>query len=127
MSRVIMIVLLLFITVGTGAVPKHKTVRKITRAASFPGGTEKLMHFLHDNIKYPLEAKEGGIEGRVIVRFVINEAGGIEQVHLLRGIAPSCDNEALRVIRSMPPWSPAMYKGRKIKSVYVLPVTFRLE
>lgn len=94
--------------------------------AQFLGGEVELMRFLRDKIKYPVVAAEAGIEGKTIIRFVVSKDGSISNVEVLRGADPSLDKEAVRVVKSMPPWVPAMKDGKKVNAYFTLPVTFKL-
>ena len=93
----------------------------------FPGGQTGMMKYLSDNIKYPEEAQEAGIEGRVFTRFVINEDGSVSDVEILRGVHPLLDAEAIRVVKTMPKWTPARQDGKTVKVKYALPLVFRLQ
>ena len=92
----------------------------------FPGGMGELMKFLQVNIRYPKEAQAKGIQGRVIVQFVVNSDGSICEEKLIKSVDPQLDAEAIRVIRSMPKWKPGMQKGKPVRVRFTLPVTFRL-
>lgn len=93
----------------------------------FPdGGMGALMKFLGENIKYPAEAKEKKIQGRVTVQFVVNQDGSISDTKILRGASPLLDAEALRVVGSMPKWKPGMQKGKAVRVRYTIPVVFSL-
>lgn len=93
---------------------------------SFPGGMGALMKFLGKNINYPTIAQENGIQGRVIIQFVVNKDGSIVQPVVVRGVDPYLDKEALRVIKTMPKWSPGEQRGKKVRVKYTVPVTFKL-
>ena len=93
----------------------------------FPGGMGALMQYLAKSIKYPVIAQENGIQGRVTCTFVINKDGSIVDAQVLRGIDPSLDKEALRVINAMPKWSPGKQRGKPVRVKYTVPVTFRLQ
>jgi protein TonB len=93
---------------------------------SFPGGEEKLFEYL-GKIKYPSIARENGISGRVYVTFVVDKDGKIKDAKILRGIGGGCDEEALRVVRSMPDWKPGRQNGRNVSVQYNLPVNFNLK
>ena len=93
----------------------------------FPGGEAGMLKFLSDNIKYPAEAQEAGIEGRVFTRFVINEDGSVSDVEILRSVHPLLDAEAIRVVKAMPKWTPARQDGKAVKVRYALPLVFRLQ
>jgi len=93
----------------------------------FPGGDTSLLKFLSLHIKYPVIAKENRIEGRVYVSFVIDEQGFTRDVTIVRGVDPSLDNEALRVVRSMPQWKPGKQGGVPVKVRYYVPIHFDLQ
>jgi protein TonB len=93
----------------------------------FPGGQAAMMKFLSENIKYPVIAQENGIQGRVICNFVVERDGSITDVQIVRGVDPSLDKEAVRVIQSMPKWKPGMQRGKPVRVRFTLPVVFRLQ
>lgn len=93
----------------------------------FPGGNAELLKYLAKSIKYPVIAQENGIQGRVICAFVVNRDGGIVDAEVLRGVDPSLDKEALRVIMAMPKWKPGKQRGKPVRVKYTVPVTFRLQ
>ena len=92
----------------------------------FPGGIQAMMKFLSTNIKYPVEAQKKGISGRVIVQFVIMEDGTLDQAKVIRGVDPLLDEEALRVVKSMPKWKPGMDRGEAVKVRFTAPIMFNL-
>ncbi|MBQ3738358.1 MAG: TonB family protein [Bacteroidales bacterium] len=94
---------------------------------AFPGGEQKLMEYVGKNIKYPQIARESGIQGRVFVGFVVEPDGSVSNVKLLRGIGGGCDEEAMRVIKSMPKWKPGKQRGKAVRVSYQIPVMFRLQ
>jgi len=94
----------------------------------FPGGQQALFKYLSENVKYPVIAQENGIQGRVICQFVVNKDGKIVDVEVVRsGGDPSLDKEAIRVIKSMPPWKPGKQRGKAVRVKYTVPVNFRLQ
>jgi periplasmic protein TonB len=93
----------------------------------FPDGDAALFKYLSENIKYPAVARDNGISGKVIVSFVVSKSGNIEDVQVVRGIGGGCDQEAERVVRGMPNWTPGKNNGKPVKVKYTLPVTFKLE
>lgn len=93
----------------------------------FPGGEAALMKYLHDNIRYPVVAQENGIQGRVTCNFVVEKDGSITDVQIVRGVDPSLDREAIRVIQSMPLWTPGKQRNVPVRVRFTLPVTFRLQ
>src|SRR5690554_1695823 len=92
----------------------------------FPGGLDAMMKFLADSIVYPAEAKEKGIQGRVICNFVVMNDGSISDVEIVRGVDPVIDAEAVRVLESMPNWKPGKQRGQAVNVRFTLPVVFRL-
>lgn len=93
----------------------------------FNGGHEKLVDYLSDNLVYPEDARRQGIEGTVYVRFTIQKDGSVADAELLKGIDRKCDAEALRVVKSSPPWEPGTQNGKIVKVQMVLPIKFKLE
>lgn len=92
----------------------------------FPGGEENLRKYLKQLIRYPDEARKNGIEGKVYITFMVEANGHISNVKVLRGIKGGCDEEAVRVIKEMPPWQPGKNKGRPVRVQYSMPVIFQL-
>lgn len=93
----------------------------------FPGGQGALLQFLAKSIKYPVIAQQNGIQGRVTCSFVVGKDGVIRDIEVIRGVDPSLDLEATRVISMMPKWKPGMQKGKEVNVKYTVPVTFRLQ
>lgn len=94
---------------------------------SFPGGNGALMSYLSSNVKYPVVAQENGVQGRVIVSFVVERDGSISDVKVVRSVDPSLDREAARVVKSMPKWNPGKQNGSAVRVKYNVPVSFRLQ
>jgi len=93
----------------------------------FPGGEQALHKYLAESIRYPTIAQENGIEGRVYVKFVINTDGSVTDVEIARGVDPSLDKEALRVVRDMPKWKPGEQRGEPVRVSYTVPINFVLQ
>jgi protein TonB len=93
---------------------------------SFSGGEQKMWEFIGRNLKYPQEARENGIQGRVFVSFIVETDGSISNVKVEKGIGGGCDEEAVRVVKAMPQWHPGKKQGKAISDSYVLPFSFRL-
>ena len=106
---------------------ENKIFDVVEERPSFPGGDAALMQWLNSNIKYPVIAAENGIQGRVVVQFVVSKTGAISDAKVLRGVDPSLDREALRVVNSMPNWTPGKQNGTTVNVRYTLPVTLRLQ
>ena len=94
---------------------------------AFPGGEKALLEYVAKGIKYPQIARETGIQGRVFVGFVVEPDGSISNVKLLRGIGGGCDEEAMRVIKSLPKWKPGKQRGKAVRVSYQIPVFFKLQ
>ena len=99
----------------------------VEQMPSFPGGPSALFEYLSKNIKYPVVAEENGIQGRVIVTFVVEKDGSITDVRVVKSVDPSLDKEAQRVVKSMPRWIPGKQNGSAVRVKYTVPVTFRLQ
>ena len=93
----------------------------------FAGGMEAMYQYLAENIQYPEQAKTDGVEGRVMVGFVVEKDGSITDAEVLRGIGGGCDEEALRVVNAMPNWTPGMQNGEAVRTKFTLPIVFKLQ
>ena len=111
--------------------PKPEVANKVfdvvEEMPSFPGGQGALMAFLSSNIKYPVVAQENGVQGRVIVGFVVEKDGSISDVKVMRSVDPSLDREAQRVVKAMHKWKPGKQNGSAVRVKYTVPVVFRLQ
>ncbi|MEN9918936.1 MAG: hypothetical protein RL662_1372 [Bacteroidota bacterium] len=105
----------------------EKPFVSVEQMPQFPGGDSELMKFIGSNLKYPTIAAENGIEGRVVIRFVVSSDGTVKDVQVVRALDPSCDKEAVRVVKSMPKWVPGKQNGRNVPVYYTLPVLFKLQ
>lgn len=99
----------------------------VEKMPEFPGGEKARLKYLQDNIIYPIEAKEKGIQGSVYVTFFVEKDGSITDVKILRGIGGGCDEEAVRVIENMPNWIPGKQRGKAIGVQFNMPIRFPLE
>ena len=95
--------------------------------AEFPGGERALYKYIQNSVKYPVIAQENGVQGKVYVKFVVNESGKVSNAEILRGVDPSLDNEALRVIRSLPDFKPGKQRGNPVKVFYNAVINFQLQ
>ena len=93
----------------------------------YPGGSQAVLEYLRNEIKYPTVCRENRIEGRVLVTFIINKDGSIVEPEVVRGVHPALDSEALRVISQMQPWKPGMLNGQLVRVKYTIPINFRLK
>ena len=108
-------------------VDEEQIFQIVEEQAQYPGGMAECMKFLSKNIKYPTISQENGVQGRVIVQFVVNRDGSIVDAKVMRGVDPYLDKEALRVVGLMPKWSPGKQRGKAVRSQFILPVMFRLQ
>ena len=111
--------------------PKHEEDNKVFEVVeqmpSFPGGYAALMQWLGSNMKYPTIAAENGVQGRVIVQFVVEKDGSITDVHVAKSVDPSLDKEASRVVKAMPKWIPGKQNSSPVRVRFTVPVTFKLQ
>lgn len=106
---------------------KEETLTVVDVMPQYPGGDHELLKFIAQSIKYPMEAQEAGVQGRVICSFVVDKKGNIVEPKVIRGIDPSLDTEALRVIGMMPRWTLGRQDGKAVRVLYTVPITFRLQ
>lgn len=99
----------------------------VEQMPSFPGGEQKLSEFIANSIQYPQEAQKTGIQGRVFVSFIVEPDGSVSNVKVQQGIGGGCDQEAIRVIKSMPKWTPGKQRGKAVRVSYMMPVFFKLQ
>ena len=108
-------------------VEETKVFDVVEEMPQFPGGQAALLEYLAKNIKYPVVAEENGVQGRVIVTFVVERDGSITDVRVVKSVDPSLDKEAARVFKSMPKWQPGKQNGSAVRVKYTVPVQFRLQ
>lgn len=106
---------------------ENKVFDVVEQMPSFPGGPSALMKYLSENVKYPVVAQENGVQGRVVVSFVVEKDGHITDVKVVRSVDPSLDKEAARVVKSMPNWIPGKQNGSAVRVKYNVPVSFKLQ
>ena len=99
----------------------------VEQMPQFPGGPSELMKYISTNLRYPEDAKRDKTEGRVIARFTVKEDGSIGDVNIVRGVSPSLDAEAVRVLSGMPRWEPGMQNGKAVPTLYTVPVVFKID
>ena len=145
---VMMIVVLLMMTVGDIAcaqnvpliidpdkVDQYLAERKDTinvydcveQMPSFPGGSQKLKEFIEENLRYPKELEESCVQGRVIVRFIVERNGKLSNVKVVKSVHPVLDKEALRIVKLMPRWIPGRQNGITVRVKFYIPIIFRLK
>jgi len=106
---------------------KEEPLTFVEQMPEFPGGTDAMMKYLYSNIRYPSIASEMGITGKVVLQFVVDKHGKIGAVKVLRSIGGGCDEEAIRVIKTMPGWKPGRQNGKEVPVWFTLPVSFQLK
>ena len=103
------------------------TYEAVEEKPEYPGGMGELSKLLSSNLKYPLISQENGVQGEVLVQFVVDKEGNIEEVTVFKGVDPYLDAEALRVIKMMPKWKPGKHEGKEVNVKCTIPVGFRLQ
>ena len=106
---------------------EEKPFTMVEQMPQFPGGDRELLSFIAKNLRYPTVSQENGIQGKVIIRFVVSTTGDVKEITVLRSLDPYCDKEAIRVIRSLPKWIPGKQNGRNVPVYYTVPITFKLQ
>jgi periplasmic protein TonB len=105
---------------------KDGAYQKVDVMPVFPGGDEALLKYVADSTHYPKEAKEKGIQGKVIARFVVKKDGSVSDVSILKGVNPLLDNEAIRVVKTLPKFTPGELNGKKVPVWFMIPITYAL-
>ena len=103
-----------------------KPFTSVDQMPTYPGGDQAMFEFIKTNLKYPKSAQDASVEGRVIIRFVVDEDGAIKDAAVLRGIDRECDAEALRTINAMPKWNPGKENGKVVPVYFTIPIAFNL-
>lgn len=116
-----------YIPVQEEPVEENTVYEVVEEMPEFPGGINKLLQFINDNMKYPTKAQTEGMQGKVIVQFIIDEDGYIIEPNIVRSVESSLGNEALRLIKMLPQWKPGTLKGKAVKVKYTVPVAFKLK
>lgn len=113
-----------FVSVSAYSQSDDEVYIMVEKRAEFPGGQSEMLKYIQDNRQYPDEAKENDVHGKVLVRFIVERDGTLSDVKVMRGIGSGCDEEAVRVITSMPKWKPGEQGGKAVRTSLTLPVTF---
>ena len=106
--------------------PDH-VYQVIEQMPQYPGGESELMSYIAKNLKYPVIAQENGIQGKVILRFVVSKSGVVDKIEVVRSLDPACDKEAVRVVKTLQRWIPGKQNGVNVSVYYTLPIAFKLE
>lgn len=99
----------------------------VEQPAEFPGGAVALIKWINENLIYPANAMDSKIEGRVLVKFVVEKDGSISNASIFKSVDPDLDRESIRLVNSMPEWKPGEMQGVPVQSYFILPVTFKLQ
>ena len=97
----------------------------VEQMPSFPGGYQKLYEFIKKNLRYPKECADSGIQGRVIIAFIVERNGKLSNIRVVKSVNPALDKEALRIVNLMPNWIPGKQNGRTVRVKFLIPITFR--
>ena len=127
MKKILLLLLLLISVSGysqAGSIPLTKEPEKVVMPV-FPGGFDRMVTFISVNVKYPEDAIKNKITGTVLVEFTLSTTGKVEDVTVIKSLYPSCDAEAVRIVSLMPDWSPAEYKGKKVRIIQKIPISFK--
>ena len=128
MKRIIFIVLAIMVTLSINAQSEATHVEEkvydvVEEMPQFPGGPSALFEYLSNNLQYPVVAEENGVQGRVIVTFIVEKDGSISNAKVVKAVDPSLDKEAIRLVESMPNWIPGKQNGEPVRVKYTVPVT----
>lgn len=122
-----MFVLLFSFMTSTAQTKKNDMLFSVVEVMpQYPGGQIAMMKYIMENMKYPEQAMKKGIQGRVVVSFIVEKDGRVSNVRLLRSVESSLDKEAVRVVKSMPKWSPGKQNGKPVRVRFNVPVMFKL-
>ena len=131
MKRIICMIIGALLCFATAEAQQQKRQGKVYDVVEvmpeYPGGMSEMMNFLHHNVRYPEAAMKKKIQGRSVIRFVVEKDGSLSDFKVVRSAGSLLDAEALRVAKSMPKWKPGKMKGKTVRVKYMLPVSFRLE
>jgi len=116
--------------ISTARIYKYKSIAdtysKVDTVPEFPGGLNAFGQFLGRYIRYPADARENNIQGRIIISFIVEKDGGITNIKIVRGIGYGCDEEAIRVMKLSPPWKPGMLNGNAVRVAFSVPISFSI-
>lgn len=113
--------------ITSGPEEKEEPYTMVEQMPQYPGGPAELLKYIAKNLRYPVISQENGIQGRVILRFVVTAQGNVEDIKVLRSLDSYCDKEAIRVIQSLPKWIPGKQNGRNVPVYYTCPIVFKLQ
>lgn len=105
---------------------KNEVYDVCDKSAEFPGGFNAMLSFISSTLEYPQQSKENNVEGRVLVKFIVEKDGSISNVEILKGLDEYCNQEAMRVIKAMPRWKPGENKNKVVRQQFAIPIRFKL-
>ena len=132
MKNTLLTLLFVIITTPFVAQTKSDTIEEVYTAvdtpAEYPGGISEMMKYLQTNINYPESARKNNIGGKCFIKFIVTKTGNIEKAEVIKGVndCKACDDEALRVVKAMPKWTPGKLKGKEVSTYFNLPISFHL-
>jgi protein TonB len=113
--------------IGEGPIVNQPAIFSVVeQMPEFPGGEAAMMKFIQKNIQYPSMERDNDIQGRVIIKFIVNEDGSLSDIHIARGVSQGLDKEALRVVKLLPKFIPGKQQGKPVKVYFLLPIKFML-
>lgn len=124
MKRLFLIVFLAFVSVNAYSQSDDDVYSLVEEAAQFPGGQTEMLKYLQTNLQYPEEAKANDVHGRVIVSFIVEKDGSLSNVKVMKSLGSGCDEEAIRLVNSMPKWKPGKNGGKEVRARITIPVSF---
>lgn len=127
MKKILMLLQFLFCCIIAYAQSDFVDIDMLDGKPSFVGGRDSLETYLKRNLKYPVIAEENEVQGKVIMAFVVEPDGLISDVKVIKSVDPSLDKEGMRLIQGMPRWNPGRYKGKNVRTKFVLPLNFQLK
>ena len=122
----LLVFIILILGISTSQAQQEKIVEVPDINPEFVGGIEKLFEYLEENLNYPEMAKENGIQGKVFIQFDVWKDGDIKNVEVLKGVHETLDSAAVRVVKTMPKWTPGYINGEPVNSRFTLPLSFKI-
>jgi len=111
---------------GDAPVQQTTIFKVVEQMPEYPGGEMAMMKFIQSNIQYPMMEKENDIQGRVVLKFIVNEDGSVSDITVRKSLSPGLDKEAIRLVRLLPKFKPGMQQGKAVRVEYMLPILFKL-
>ena len=106
---------------------KTQVFAYVEQMPSFPGGETALMKYIAENLRYPSVSKDQGIQGLVIIKFVVTDTGNVGEIQIVKSLDPNCDREALRLVKTLPKFHPGRHQGKPVNVWYQIPIRFMIK